>query len=158
MSPTQVIILIAVVWHAGLAALVAWLYWSRRSRGGPVWGPAVPNSPAVSLLTGARQEWTVQGIKPPRLVRLIFKSHAVFGLGIEVWQGTAEELLTRLSGAESMLNAWEKSELPDAAGLAYRFGRMMEERGHYLRIELHDPVGAEPRTWRLSLNPEARRS
>jgi hypothetical protein len=116
--------------------------------------PVVPRDPPA--YAAAVVGTTPRTIHPARLVRLIFKSHAVFPQGVTVWQGSSAELLEVLTGPQSLLGE-ERAELPAAGSLDHRLRGMMVERGHYLRIDSGFESTAALLVWRLSLNPEAAR-
>lgn len=148
MSP---LVVITIVWHLLLAALVGWLWWSRRARRpdpqavrDPVAEPGQPPAPRPRSDIGAG-----------RLVSMIFRSHAVFPKAATEWRGTAGELIAALQGGMSFLPATEKKTLPPAAALARRLIIMGDATGHHLEIEVeerHDDL--ERVRFRLSINPE----
>jgi hypothetical protein len=133
--------LVARRWKARLAV---------REAMDPLSLPIVPRDPPAAASTAPRT------IHPARLVRLIFKSHAVFPQGVTVWQGSSAELLELLTGPQSLLGD-ERLELPAAGSLDHRLRGMMVERGHYLRIDSGFESTAAAPVWRLSLNPETAR-
>lgn len=125
-----------------------------------------------SVMEGAsgRQVFTASGsdylpdpprdIATSRLVHLIFRSHALFSPDVTEWQGTAAELISRLSGSDSALLVREEwRELPSPEILGRRLQYMSRVKAHYLRVDAYGvAMGSNATIWRLSLNPEVPRA
>jgi hypothetical protein len=154
MSLTTVLVVGFFVWLGTLLALVLLLL-----------SPRVRPTPAPDRRDPVAEPRTRSDIGAGRLVRLIFRSHAVFPRqragqlpGAAEWIGSAAELRAALTGPGSLLIEAEKAELPAPEAIARRLVAMEQgESAHYLQVDIPDPTALRPIesiVFRLSLNPE----